>query len=230
MGLILNIDTATENAGVCLAKAGVSLAQLENKDQKSHASFLQPAIKTLMEDAGFQLSDLDAIAVTAGPGSYTGLRVGLSSAKGLCFALNKPLLLLNTLEVMATAYLSAHAEAADTFICPMIDARRMEVFTALYNTELQEVTAPAAMILDANNFEKELANHKIVFCGNGSPKWQPLVTSTHAVFSTVQHKARHLAILSWKAFEEKRFSDLAYSEPLYIKEFFTPGKPTLKGV
>lgn len=230
MALILNIDTATENAGVCLSLDGRPLFQLENKDQKSHASFVQPAVKSVMEETGYELKQLAAIAVTSGPGSYTGLRVGLSSAKGLCFALNKPLLLINTLEVMAAAQLNSGIATGGNLICPMIDARRMEVFTGIFNTDLQEVMAPAAMILDAQSFQEQLTDNTIVFCGNGSSKWQPLCGHPHAIFSNVTHEAKDIAMLAEKAFEAKRFSNLAYSEPFYLKEFFTPVKPTLKGV
>lgn len=228
MALILQIDTATDNAGVCLSREGIPLAQLANADQKSHASFVQPAIQHIMTEAGYTLGDVDAIAVTSGPGSYTGLRVGLSSAKGLCFALNKPLIMVNTLEVIASAQLTHLSDEA--LICPMIDARRMEVFTALYDRHLQAVMPPAALILDENSFAAELANQPIIFCGNGSSKWQPLITNTNAIFSNTLPGAETLAVLAWKAFQQDDFADLAYSEPFYLKEFFTPVKATLKGV
>src|SRR5687767_1657626 len=135
MALILNIDTAMELASICLSDEKEVLSFSENRDQKDHAGWLQPAIKQVMDDAGFSLSELAAIAVTSGPGSYTGLRVGLSSAKGLCFALKLPLITVNTLEAMAQAVPS---EAA-ALRCPMIDARRMEVFTAIYDDAMNEV-------------------------------------------------------------------------------------------
>lgn len=133
MPLILHIDTATNYASICISKDDVVLGFEENAEQKNHASFLQPAIKAMFAKCNFNLSDIDAVAVTNGPGSYTGLRVGLASAKGLCFALNKALILLNTLQVMAAASIeSKKEEDIDILFCPMIDARRMEVFTALY--------------------------------------------------------------------------------------------------
>lgn len=230
MALILQIDTATDNAGVCLSREGVPLASLANADQKSHASFVQPAIQQVMAAANYPLTAVDAIAVTSGPGSYTGLRVGLSSAKGLCFALNKPLIMVNTLEVIAAAQLAVSLPSDKALICPMIDARRMEVFTALYDCNLQAVLPPAALILDENSFAAELANQPIVFCGNGSSKWQPLITNTNAVFSNTLPGAETLAVLAWNAFKQGDFADLAYSEPFYLKEFFTPIKATLKGV
>lgn len=230
MGLILQIDTATEIACVCLSRNGVLLGQLANTEQKSHASFVQPAILELMQQTELELHQLDAVAVTAGPGSYTGLRVGLSSAKGLCFALQKPLIMLNTLEVMAAAQVTVTPPAGNVLLCPMIDARRMEVFTALYNKDLQELAPPSALILNEQSFAAELTDNTIVFFGSGSAKWQQLIQHPHAVFSTVQHQAEGMSLLAWKAFQDKRFADLAYSEPLYVKEFFTPVKPTLKGV
>jgi len=135
-----------------------------------------------------QLKDIDAIAVTNGPGSYTGLRVGLSSAKGLCFALNKPLILLNTLEVMALA--SIEQPENSTLFCPMIDARRMEVFTALYDRNLSVVIAPCAMVLDNQSFIDKLANNKIVFSGSGSSKLQELNLGDNAIISSIQYSAK----------------------------------------
>ncbi|GGH77212.1 tRNA threonylcarbamoyladenosine biosynthesis protein TsaB [Filimonas zeae] len=230
MGLILKIDTATEIACVCLSRNGILLDQLANTEQKSHASFVQPAIAQLMQQTGYQLEQLDAIAVTAGPGSYTGLRVGLSSAKGLCFALQKPLIMLNTLEVMAAAQVTVTPPENNVLLCPMIDARRMEVFTALYNKDLHELMPPMALILDEHSFADTLAANTMVFFGSGSSKWQQLIQHPNAQFSTVQHQAEGMTALAWKAFQDKRFANLAYSEPLYVKEFFTPVKPTLKGV
>ena len=186
MALILNIDTATEFASVCISNNNEVIAYEENLEQKSHASFLQPAIKKAMDNGQWSIENLDAIAVTNGPGSYTGLRVGLASAKGLCFALNKPLILLNTLDVMASASIEesgiGNKELVnETLFCPMIDARRMEVFTAVYDTNLNTIIAPCAMILDNQSFAKELANNTIVFSGSGSSKLQELNFGDNAI-------------------------------------------------
>ena len=145
MSLILNIDTATEKAHVSLSNDAVILQSLYNESQKDHAGFLQPAILRLVKDAAVSLKNIDAVAVTAGPGSYTGLRVGMASAKGICYALQKPLIALNTLEVMAASALyhpGIHAANPVDLFCPMIDARRMEVYTALYNRQLETILAP----------------------------------------------------------------------------------------
>lgn len=226
MALLLNIDTATEQASVCLSKDDSTLAIAHSEEQKNHASFIQPAIEQLIEQSGYSLSALDAIAVTAGPGSYTGLRVGLSTAKGLCYALGKPLIMINTLEVMALAAIETHlqhyGDRAEALFCPMIDARRMEVFTAVYNQQLEIQQEPAAMILNENSFYDFINNHFIVFSGSGSHKFRPLIPNPEAVlFLDVRHSASHLAKRAFRAFQQALFSDLAYSEPFYLKEFFS---------
>ncbi|MBA2250622.1 MAG: tRNA (adenosine(37)-N6)-threonylcarbamoyltransferase complex dimerization subunit type 1 TsaB, partial [Chitinophagaceae bacterium] len=144
MALILNIDTCTENAIVSLANNDVIIGTMNNSNQKDHASFLHTAIKNLLDKSGILISQLNAIAVTAGPGSYTGIRVGMAAAKGLAYALQIPLISLNTLEVIAMCSI-IQSENKDAFFCPMIDARRMEVFTAVYDQFLKEIIAPCAM-------------------------------------------------------------------------------------
>jgi tRNA threonylcarbamoyladenosine biosynthesis protein TsaB len=191
---------------------------------------VQPAIQELMNVGNHQLKDLDAIAVTAGPGSYTGLRVGLASAKGICYALGKPLILINTLEVMAqsiVSYYRSNDQPIDpsALLCPLIDARRMEVFTASYDPSLQELEAPHALILDENSFASLLVTHKILFSGSGHAKLKKIISNPAAIFlDNIQHNASHLAIRSVIAYQSERFADLAYSEPLYVKEFFDPSK------
>ncbi len=222
MPLILNIDTATDFASICLSKDGVSIGFKENGEQKSHASFLQPAIKKLMEIGNWKLENVDAIAVTNGPGSYTGLRVGLASAKGLCFALNKPLILLNTLEVMANGTLNSEIKPSSFLFCPMIDARRMEVFVALYNENLECLLQPTAMVLDETSFAEYLSNDKIIFSGSGAVKFKEIIKNDNAIFSNMQYSAKDMVQLSEKMFVEKQFADLAYSSPDYCKEFYTP--------
>lgn len=227
MAVILNIDTATEHAGVCLSRDKEILALIESTEQKNHAAFVQPAIAAMMQQAGIALKDIDAVAATAGPGSYTGLRVGLSSAKGICFALQKPLILIDTLEVMAQAVISDHAALVsepNTLLCPMIDARRMEVFTALYNNELQQLEAPHALIVEPASFDTLLEKHQVVFSGSGHQKLQKILLHPHAIFAGVQHNAGHLALRALTAYESTRFAVLAYSEPLYTKEFFDPAR------
>ncbi len=229
MSLLLNIDTATEHASVCLSNNSTVLGLIESSEQKNHASFIQPAIQELMSKSGHLLKQVDAIAVTAGPGSYTGLRVGLATAKGICFALDKPLILVNTLEVMAQAIISYVASSTivlnpSTLLCPLIDARRMEVFTALYSLTLQEIEAPYALIVDENAFTGTHYQNPIIFSGSGQQKIQGVIHHPKASFLPVQHNATHLALRSSIAFLSKQFANLAYAEPLYVKAFFDTSK------
>jgi tRNA threonylcarbamoyladenosine biosynthesis protein TsaB len=220
MAIILNIDTATELAGVCLSSDNDILATEETAGQKTHASFIQPAIQKVLQTAGLTVKDIDAVAVTGGPGSYTGLRVGLSTAKGLCYALNKPLIMVNTLEVMAFAAIADHSGPNNNVLfCPMIDARRMEVFTALYTPGLQLVMPPAAMILDETSFAAELENNTLVFSGNGSLK-AGIIKHPNAIFAKTGYDVNKLAILALLYYKASKFEDLAYCEPLYLKEFY----------
>ena len=227
MALLLNIDTATEYASVCLTNNGVNIGFSANADQKNHGAFLQPAIQQLFKSAGLLLQNLDAISVANGPGSYTGLRVGLASAKGLSFALNKPLITINTLQVMAIAAIQSINQPfnAATYFCPLIDARRLEVFTALYDENLNAILAPSAMIVDGNSFANELQKYQIIFSGSGNQKLQNILHHPNAIFSSVQHNATHLSILAQLSFVKNEFANLAYSEPLYLKEFYSQVKP-----
>ncbi len=232
MPLILSIDTATEIASVCLSKDSNILSLRENHIQKDHAGFVNVAIDELFADAKLTLKDIDAVAVTSGPGSYTGLRVGLATAKGLCYALQKPLITLNTLHVMTTAAIAAtHNDEVDLY-CPMIDARRMEVFTGLFTATLAEVLPPMAMELNHNSFDTYIVLNKILYFGNGSTKFQPLITKNNASFLTIQHNATHLVSLAEQSFTTERFTDIAYSEPNYLKAFFSSSltPPVLKNM
>ena len=220
MSLILNIDTAVENASICLAKNGIAIETISNPDQKDHASWIHGAIQKLLTDGGYNISGLDAVAVSAGPGSYTGLRVGLSTAKGLCYALKIPLINIKTLLIMTFAA----KEQAVEFICPMIDARRMEVFTAIYNKNMEEIIPAHARIIDKDLFSELLINHPIIFFGNGSGKFKSLVHSPNAEFPQIETNASHLADLSYHSFKNRDFADLAYSEPFYLKDFYSPVK------
>lgn len=223
MALLLNIDTATDYASVCIADNESVIAFSENADQKNHAGFLQPAIQQLLKETQLTVFDLDAIAVSAGPGSYTGLRVGLASAKGLCYAAAKPLIMLNTLQVMANAVLQQEQKAEDAYIVPMIDARRMEVFTAVYDSDLKTVMEPAALILQEDSFDTYAQKSHLVFCGNGSTKYKNLVKDNlNCSFSSVTLSAANMVSLSLQQFNFQHFQNLAYSEPFYLKAFYTP--------
>jgi tRNA threonylcarbamoyladenosine biosynthesis protein TsaB len=195
MSLILNIDTATETAQVNFAKDGRVLQFLTNTMQKDHAAFVQTAIQQLLSAAPFTLKDI-----------------------GICYALNKPLILVNMLEVLATSIQQKNDHSALLF-CPMIDARRMEVFTAIYDYSLNTKMEPCALILQENSFLNYLENNKIIFSGSGLAKWKAICTHPNALFSSIYDLAPAMAGLSFNYFLQPRFSNLAYSEPNYLKEF-----------
>ena len=228
MSLLLHIDTATEYASVCVTHNGAIVGFAENVDQKNHGAFLQPAIQQLFNESDFLLKNIDAISVSNGPGSYTGLRVGLTSAKGLCYALNKPLITINTLEIMAMATINEVSNnqtlTKPLYFCPLIDARRMEVFTAIYDANLKIILQPTAKILDENSFEEYLKNNTILFSGSGHQKLKIVIKNSHANYSSFQHSAIHLSYLAEQYFSKKMFANLAYCEPFYLKAFFSPIK------
>lgn len=220
MPLILNIDTAVASASICLADGDTVLKAMINPSEKESAAWLHPAIEALLREANVSLSNLNAVAVSAGPGSYTGLRVGMATAKGLCYALNVPLIAVSTLQTMAA---SAQALAASSqLLCPMIDARRMEVFTALYDAKLNEVLPATNLILDESAFGDWLQTYSILFFGNGSGKALSLTRHPHAFFANVQTNAANMACLSHKKFTAQQFAGLAYAEPFYGKAFHSP--------
>jgi len=175
-----------------------------------------------MQMASVELNTLDAIAVTEGPGSYTGLRVGLASAKGLCYALQKPLITINTLKLMAWAAICKTENAKDFGFVPLIDARRMEVFTAIYNSQLQELESPNALILDEASYGSMLHNMPLIFIGSGAAKFEKVCQHTQAFFPKIQHGATDMSELANKAFNDSDFANLAYSEPFYLKSFYSP--------
>lgn len=228
MGLILNIDTATEHASICVAKDGVAITTMVNREQRDHAAWIQPAIAEAVRDAGLSMQQLEAVAITAGPGSYTGLRVGMATAKGLCYALHIPLITESTLKVIA--YATREAIGLSTgkspllpaaLLCPMIDARRMEVFTAVYSIDLEVIIPGGARILDNNSFNKELEKNRLIFCGNGMNKWKHLTNHSNAMFYEGDYSASDLAYLAEQQFRQQSWADLAYAEPAYLKEFYS---------
>lgn len=225
MALILNIDTALDTASVSLAEDGKVLQSALNESQKDHAAWLQPAIKKLLDDSGCKMKQLNAVAVSNGPGSYTGLRVGLSTAKGICYALNIPLITIGTLGLMAFSAIRNNMDSGlmikDFLFCPMIDARRMEVFTAVFDLDLNELVKPHALILNEHSFDELLKGQKILFLGNGSEKFQKICRNPQAVFKKFPLNPPALASLTYKSFIGNNFAELAYTEPLYLKEFFT---------
>jgi len=220
MSIILNIDTTLENAQVSFAENGNVISALTNNTQKDHASFLQQAIQQLTKTTGIDLKHIDAVAVAAGPGSYTGLRVGMASAKGIAYAVKKPLIALSTLEILTVAALKHIKEdAGNILFCPMIDARRMEVFTAIYQNDLSLVLAPCALVLTESSFEDLLTTKKIMFFGNGANKWENICHHPNAIFQKIITSSAPMASYAHQFFINKKFADLAYCEPFYIKDF-----------
>lgn len=218
MAIILNIDTAVDIASVCLSKNEETLQLRIHNNRKEHTAWLHPAIKEIINASELNVTAIEAIAVTIGPGSYTGLRVGLAAAKGLCYSLNIPLISINTLKVMAYAKRNTEAD----LFCPMIDARRKEVFTAVYDKSLQEIVKPCSMIINEQSFSEYLSSYKIVFSGNGNYKFRQMVHHPNAIFSDNVTNATDMVHLTEGYFQKKAFSDIAYTEPLYLKEFYTP--------
>lgn len=221
MSLILNIDASSAQANVSLSRDGLLLNSVLNNDQREHASFIQPAIKKMLAEADLQLQNVDAIAVINGPGSYTGLRVALASAKGLAYVLGKPLITISTLEVMALSALPGPPNYGSfDLVCPMMDARRLEVFTAVFDLTLHEVLPPQAMILTHDSYETVLSERKVLFFGSGAAKWQTMTSHANALFATGFDTVQAMANLSLARYESKIFTDIVYSEPLYLKEFY----------
>lgn len=220
MAIILNIDCAQETASVGIARDGESLVIRSNEQQTDHASWIHLAIQELYAEMGISLTQTNAVAVTSGPGSYTGLRVGMATAKGFCYALQKPLICIPTLELMA--YAARHTSAE--LICPMIDARRMEVYAAIYDKKMNEIVSPEALIVEPTTYHTHIAAHPVCFTGSGSKKLHGLIDSQHAQFEDFPFSVTDMSVISYKRFQLQDFASLAYAEPLYIKEFYTPGR------
>jgi tRNA threonylcarbamoyladenosine biosynthesis protein TsaB len=218
MSLILNIDTTSATALVNIAANGAVLFEEVNESQKDHAAFLHPAVQSVLKKAGVGINDIDAVAVSHGPGSYTGIRVGVAAAKGLCYATGKPLITVSQLEILANDAL-INTKGNCGIYCPMIDARRMEVFTVLYNNNREELMPPSALELNHHSFYDFLERGKVCFFGNGADKWQQLCTHENAVFTNILNKGFAFANLSFEKQQQQYFADIAYANPLYIKDF-----------
>ena len=240
MALILHIETATQVCSVALSSSGKVLGLKESDAKNSHSSILTVFIDEMIKTAGVALSDIDAVAVSKGPGSYTGLRIGVAAAKGLCFALDKPLIAVSTLQAMGRGMRDTGCGIRSTgtdennlprLFCPMIDARRMEVFCALFDKDGKEIRETRAEIIDENSFSNYLEKNRIVFAGDGALKCRPLLDShPNAVFAEdFQVSAKFMIAFSEEKYSQKKFEDLAYFEPYYLKDFIA-GKPRVKGL
>lgn len=228
---ILCIETATPTCSVALLQDG-KVAGLRETDRKnSHAEVITLFIRELMDNHELDASHLDAVAVSMGPGSYTGLRIGVSTAKGLCYAGSKPLIAVGTLESMAAGALQrTGAQPEDTIYCPMIDARRMEVYDALFDHTGKEIRETKAEIIDENSFSGLLKEHAVYFFGDGADKCRSVITHPNASFlDGFSPSAAYMAPLVMQKFKAGQFEDVAYFEPFYLKDFVA-GVPKVKGL
>jgi tRNA threonylcarbamoyladenosine biosynthesis protein TsaB len=252
MSLILNIDVSGKAGFVSLANNGIVIETITNENPMEHASFLQPAIKQIIGKNGISKNSIEAIALSNGPGSYTGLRVGLASAKGLAFALNIPLVTINTLQVMAMSagmkieqnnsrnninktfpiHIDEPLDFENTgnslpalagkelLICPLVDARRMEVFFGLYNYDNEVIKQPSTAILDEGFMVHFPENFHIIFIGSGTEKLKKIITHSNASFLPECIWDKAFGILSYKFFRNNQFADINLAEPFYCKEFY----------
>ena len=216
MAFILNIETATTNCSVSLSKEGKTIVLKEDNDKSySHAERLHVYIDEVLKEANINSNKLDAISVSKGPGSYTGLRIGVSAAKGLCFALDKPLISIPTLDALAH-----QVKMDDGIIVSMLDARRMEVYSAIYDSNYNEIRETQAQILEKTSFNDYLEQGKVYFIGNGVEKTKTLINHTNAIF--IEDKlpsANNMSLLADTKYKKNDTEDIAYFEPYYLKDF-----------
>jgi tRNA threonylcarbamoyladenosine biosynthesis protein TsaB len=217
MALILNLETATKACSVSLSENGTEIKTIEvTTAHFSHSENLTVFIQDLMKSSGYQLADLDAVAVSEGPGSYTGLRIGVSAGKGLCYALDIPMIAVNSLMALASRVQLKKGE----LVCPLFDAMRMEVYAAIFDADLNTVLPTAAVVIDAHSFESFLAGNRVVFVGPGAAKCQDLITHANAYFdTTIEFSAKGMMRIAEQKFNAGAFVDLAYFEPFYLKDF-----------
>lgn len=229
MSCILHIETSTSACSVAVSEDGQNVFNKEDLNGPSHAALLGVFVDEALSFADSHALPLDAVAVSCGPGSYTGLRIGVSMAKGICYGRNLPLIGLHTLKVQCVPVLLYHEEELpdDALLCSMIDARRMEVYAAVYNRALQPVRNIAADVVDETSYTEFLDKHPVYFFGDGASKCKDKITHPNARFiDGIRPLASMMLPLGEKALSEKDFEDVAYFEPFYLKEFVagTPKK------
>jgi tRNA threonylcarbamoyladenosine biosynthesis protein TsaB len=227
MTLILLIETATQTCSIALSQNGQILAHKEQTDRNIHASQITLFIDEVLQQSQKTYQDLDAVAISKGPGSYTGLRIGVSTAKGLCFALDIPLIAIDTLQAMAKGFIErCFSVNPNALFCPMIDARRMEVYTAIYTADMNCVKATTAKIIDEQSFNTELAQYIVYFFGDGAQKCEAILglNFNARVLGDEQNSAKDLTALALEKYNNKDFEDVAYFEPLYLKDFVVQSK------
>lgn len=225
MGSILIIETSTEICSVALLNDGQLIDWIESDEGQNHARLTSVFAGQLLQRNGIKAGDLSAVAVSKGPGSYTGLRIGVSTAKGICFASRIPLIAVGTLEAMSS-HVSANLKSLGIqehfpgYFCPMIDARRMEVFSMLISQSGEIVRPVSAQVIDESFLAGELMNSGIVFFGNGAEKCRKILVSPNALFvDNIRASAKYMKDLVWQKFLNKQFEDVAYFEPFYLKDF-----------
>ncbi|NSW45762.1 MAG: tRNA (adenosine(37)-N6)-threonylcarbamoyltransferase complex dimerization subunit type 1 TsaB [Bacteroidales bacterium] len=221
MTFILNIETSGEICSVSLSKNKEIIAYKESSEKNSHSTKLAILTDQILKETSIKPSQLKAIAVSQGPGSYTGLRIGVAFAKGLCYANHIPLLAVDTLMIYGMQFLQNQSIDNDALICPMIDARRMEVYTAIYDSSLKPIMSVTSLILNENSFES-YKHQKIYFIGSGLEKWRTLAQSKYPNYyfvSNILPYASAMASLSYTLYNNQHFVDVAYFEPFYLKEF-----------
>lgn len=220
MPCILHIETATSVCSVAVSKDGNIIYKREESTGPSHASVLGVFVNDAITELRKENILLDAVSVSCGPGSYTGLRIGVSEAKGLCFGLNIPLIAIETLTIMAVEITKNKLVSNDTLLCPMIDARRMEVYDVILDNQLNKLKTVSADIIDENSFNEFLKDNKVAFFGNGADKCKDIIKHPNAIFVDDIHPlAINMIELAEAAFRQKEFVDVAYFEPFYLKEF-----------
>lgn len=215
MATILNLETSTKNCSVSIAKDGVQLCLVEeNEENYAHGEKLNQFVDWCVQGAEINWKDIDAVCVSKGPGSYTGLRIGVSSAKGFAYGSDIPLMAINSLQILAESQLNQEVD----YIIPMIDARRMEVYTALFDRQGNQLTETEAKVIDNTSFE-ELKGKKIIFVGDGAEKCQEILSHLNATFVQAFPSAKDMIRVSEEKFTQKSFEDVAYFEPYYLKDF-----------
>lgn len=221
MSCILNIETSTNVCSVALSQDGVCLYEDVNMEGSSHAQVLAGYVKNAISFADSHAIPIDAIAISKGPGSYTGLRIGVSEAKGVAYGRDAKLLSVPTLKLLTVPILLGHEELPeDSLLCPMIDARRMEVYCALYDRALNEVVQTQALVIDSDSFKDYLDKQPIYFMGNGADKCVETIQHPNAHFiKNIVPRAKNMIPLAEMAMAKEQFEDVAYFEPFYLKEF-----------
>lgn len=230
MAKILSIETSTGVCSVALSDGGKVIASKEIYEANSHAAHLTVLIEQLFKENNINPGDdLDAVAVSSGPGSYTGLRIGVSTAKGICYASNTPLIAIDSMHILASPVVKQEWDESKLALlfCPLMDARRMEVYTALFDKELIIQEDISAKIIDEESFAEVLHTNRIVFFGNGAEKCKEVIQHENAIFiDNIHPLAKNLAPLAEMYYAEGKFEDVAYFEPFYLKDFVatTPKK------